>query len=132
MQDPLPVDSKSWHVELLQFALTVCGCNVPPSHATPIVSAKAKPKISIYYDVELALVQKQRMMRRMRVMSRDYLIAVSAAFSALAISEDSVRNASVRRILPGWYKTRPQQHQHATTRASDEQRLTMIDAVVVP
>ena len=113
-------DLTPWHDALLQFTLTVLGCNVSPPTSVP-------PSVKIYYNLPSALVRKQLHFRRMWVHTREYASAVADAFSALTIAEDRARTAGPRRILPAWYKTRPHQHQQATTvqaatHAGDAQR----------
>ena len=134
--------AQPWHVQLLRFTLAVCGCDraahacdEAPSDAQPAfhVTAKAMP-LRIYFNVEEALLTHQLRYRRMMAQAQIKANHVAAACSALAIPEDRQRIASAQRILPAWYKTRPQQHWHAKTvtgaRAGTVQR-PVISAVVV-
>jgi len=103
-----------WHAQLLRIALSICGCDEAPSDAEPTFHVVVKPKSTkIYYDVEKALVHTQLRYKQTMAQARSNADNVAAACSALVIDEDRQRIAGAQRILPAWYKTRPQQHWQA-------------------
>ena len=106
---------------LLRATLQLLGCgNLQSDAAARAAVAKA---LKIYYDNPTDVVKKQLSFRRARQHDRRYLTDVANAFSALRINEDQDRLCGAKRILPPWYRTRPQQH---VTRSRRE----TVDAVV--
>ena len=110
---------------LLRATLQLLGCgNLPPDARATARAAVAKA-LKIYYDNPTDVVKKQLSFRRARQHDRRYLTDVAKAFSALRIDEDQDRLCGAKRILPPWYRTRPQQF---VTRSRRE--TAGIDAVV--
>ena len=117
---------------ILRVTLQLLGCGEPPSDATSAarkLAANPLP-VKIYYDNPPGLVNRQLSFRRVRLHDRRYLTAVARAFSALRINEDQDRICGANRILPPWYRTRPQQH-HLACATRSRREADGIDAVVV-